>query len=285
MVKYEGYEITKIEKFVDKKIAIVTMNDPDHRNPVSDKSQSELADMFEAIDVDDDINCVVLTGAGKCFCAGGDIREFSKLLTHEQTHYRLEDVGSNRNLRAHHGILDCRVPVIAAVQGDAIGAGANIAMSCDIVIMAEDARIADWHVKMGLVPGDGGVMWSLHLPFNRAKELMITGDTLNGIEAERWGLVNHVYPREEVLPKAIELAERLARGPIQAISWTKTCMNRFAHQYINSVIEVAIAREMILFMNSPDHQEAVKAFWEKRDPVFKGGWISKGIAHRKRLPY
>jgi len=158
-------------------------------------------------------------------------------------------------------------------------------LSCDVVIMAEEARIADWHVKVGLVPGDGGVMWSLHLPFNRAKELMLTCNTLSGIEAEKWGLVNHVYPKKDVMAKAMEMAEIIANNPVQAVSWTKTCMNRFAHQHINTVIEVAIAREMILFMYSEDHQEAVKAFFEKRKPVFKGGWISEGIGMRKRLPH
>ena len=98
------------------------------------------------------------------------------------------------------------------------------------------------------------------------------------------GLINHAVPAEEVMDTALGFAERLASGPIQAISWTKTCMNKVAHHYIEMMAEVALARELICFMYSEDHKEAVSAFREKRSPQFKGQWISKGFGHRRHLP-
>ena len=281
MANYEGYNAIKIEKIQEKKIAIVTMNEPEYRNPISSESSTEIADIFEEIEMDDEVNAVVLTGAGKCFSSGGDIREFKKVLEGKAPHFLLEYKG----MRPFMNILDCRKPVIAAINGDAIGAGASIALCCDVTFMAEEARIADWHVRMGIVAGDGGCYyWPLYVGLNKAKELIMTGDSVTGTEAERIGLVNHAVPREDVMPKAMEFAERLASGPIQAISWIKTCMNKLAHQYIDMMAEVALARELLCFMYSEDHKEAVNAFKEKRKPKYKGHWISKGIGHRRHLP-
>jgi enoyl-CoA hydratase/carnithine racemase len=281
MANYEGYNVIKIEKIPEKKIAVVTLNEPEYRNPISSKSSTEIADIFEEIEMDDEVNAVVLTGAGKCFSAGGDIREFNKVLEGKAPHFLLEYKG----MRPFLNILDCRKPVIAAINGDAIGAGASIALCCDVTFMAEEARIADWHVRMGIVAGDGGCYyWPLYVGLNKAKELIMTGDPVTGAEAERLGLVNHAVPQEDVMPKAMEFAERLAGGPIQAISWIKTCMNKLAHQYIDMMAEVALARELLCFMYSEDHKEAVNAFKEKRKPKYKGHWISKGIGHRRHLP-
>lgn len=281
MADYEGYNLVKIEKITEKKVAVVTLNEPDYRNPISSASSTEIADIFEEIDLDDEVNTVVLTGAGKCFSGGGDIREFNKVLEGKAEHFFLEYKG----MRPFINILDCRKPVIAAVQGDAIGAGASIALCCDIVIMADDARIADWHVRMGIVAGDGGCYyWPLHVGLNKAKELIMTGDSIYGKEAAEIGLVNHAVPREEVMKKAMDFAERIAAGPIQAASWIKTCMNKLAHHYIDMMAEVALARELLCFMYSEDHKEAVNAFREKRKPKYKGHWISKGFGHRKHLP-
>lgn len=281
MAHYEGYSVIKIEKDPEKKTARVTMNVPEYRNPINAQSSTEIADVFEELEADDEVNAIVLTGAGKCFSSGGDMREFSKTLEGKAPLFFLEHKG----MRPFVNILDCRKPVIAAVNGDAIGAGANIALCCDIVIMAEKARIADWHVRAGLVAGDGGCYyWPLQIGLNKAKELIMTGDPLTGAEAARIGLVNHAVPAEEVMPTAIGFAERLASGPIQAISWTKTCMNKVAHHYIELMAEVALARELLCFTYSEDHKEAVAAFLEKRQPKFRGHWISKGFGHRRHIP-
>lgn len=281
MANYEGYDVVKIEKIPEKKVAVVTLNEPDYRNPVSSKSSTEIADIFEEVEMDDEVNVVVLTGAGKCFSAGGDIREFNRILKGESPYFLLEYKG----MRPFLNILDCRKPVIGAINGDAIGAGASIALCCDVTFMAETARIADWHIRMGIVAGDGGCYyWPLYVGLNKAKELIMTGDPITGAEAERLGLVNHAVPQEEVMPKAMEFAERLASGPIQAISWIKTSMNKLAHHNIDLVAEVALARELLCFMYSEDHKEAVNAYREKRKPVYKGHWLAKGIGHRRHLP-
>ncbi len=268
MANYEGIDYHIVEKMREKKIVLVTMNQPAKRNPSGGPVTKERYRLLREIDADDEVNVVVLTGAGSAFSSGGDVKMMKKAFTGEKIRGRLVDtpvwLGPLVNLMK---------PIIAVVNGDAIGAGSNLALLSDIVIMAEDARIGDLHVTRGLVAGDGGYLWPLQVGLNKAKELIMTGDLITGKEAERIGLVNHAVPREQVLPTAIALAERLAKGPIQAIMWNKHCLNKIRQLYHLLIAGEAIALESLCFHLSEDHKESVAAFIEKRQPKYKGDWI------------
>ncbi len=161
--------------------------------------------------------------------------------------------------------------MIAAVNGDAIGLGATLALFCDVVYISETARIGDPHVQVGLVAADGGViLWPMLIGANRAKEYLFTGDLLTGTQAAEIGLVNHAVPADEVLEQATALASRLSQGAALAIRFNKRLVNKDLEDRVDRLYEMALAMEAVTF-RSADHLEAVKAFGEKRPPVFIRG--------------
>jgi len=248
----------------------VTLNRPERRNAIDAVMHHELRELYARMADDAEIEVVVITGAGKGFCAGADFKQmqdnndaaayddgFSSLF--------VEGVAIARN------ILSVRRPMIAAVNGDAIGLGASLALFCDIVFMADTARIGDPHVAAGLVAGDGGaILWPALVGLNRAKEYLMTGDLLTGTEAERIGLVNHVVPAGELEEAAMAMARRLAKGAALAIRFNKALVNKELEERVNRIYEMAFAMEAITF-RSADHLEAVAAFGERRPPTFQRG--------------
>lgn len=167
-------------------------------------------------------------------------------------------------------MINIEQPLIAAINGHAIGLGATLALYCDITIISETAKIGDPHVKVGLVAGDGGaVIWPLLCGLSRAKEYLMTGALITGTEAERIGLVNHSVPNDQVMPKALEMAHTLAGLPARAIRWTKLSCNKRLKEDVNLMLDVSLATETLTFL-SADHKEATQAFVEKRTPNFKG---------------
>jgi enoyl-CoA hydratase/carnithine racemase len=257
---YSTLETIVVRK--DNGIATITLNRPDSRNAVSTRMHTELSEIWPRVSADPEIEAVVLTGAGKAFCAGGDVKGM--------------DAGAFR----HHGtmttearllvttMLEVEQPVIAAINGDAIGLGATIALFCDITVASETARIADPHVRVGLVAGDGGaVIWPHLVGPNRAKEFLMRGNMINGADAARMGLVNYAVPAGEVMKKAGELARELADGPRWAIRWSKVSVNKVLKESVNLVLDASLAYEEIS-MTLDDHKEATRAFVEKRKPVF-----------------
>jgi enoyl-CoA hydratase len=206
-----------------------------------------------------EIGAVVLTGAGSMFCAGGDlevIREFADPVVSLQM---MED-----GVHLARDLLSVRCPVVAAVNGHAMGLGASLALLCDVVIMSDEARLADPHVKAGIVAGDGGALiWPLLMGPNRAKEYLLTGDPLDAEKAMALGLVNHVVPTAEVLPRARELARRLATGPRHAIAWTKQVVNIPILQQALATMALGNAQEART-MNQPEMLESINAFLERR---------------------
>jgi len=254
----------------DDGILHVTLNRPERRNAIDAVMHHELRELYARMADDAEIEVVVITGAGKGFCAGADFKQmqdnndaaayddgFSSLF--------VEGVAIARN------ILSVRRPMIAAVNGDAIGLGASLALFCDIVFMADTARIGDPHVAAGLVAGDGGaILWPALVGLNRAKEYLMTGDLLTGVEAERIGLVNHVVPGEELQEAAMAMARRLAKGAALAIRFNKALVNKELEDRVNRIYEMAFAMEAITF-RSADHLEAVAAFGERRAPIFQRG--------------
>ena len=249
------------------RVLTITLNRPDQLNAIDATLHEELARVFAEAAVDPDSDVIVVTGAGTAFSAGGDLK-WMQLAVEDPRTFETEIVDEAR--RIIFGILDCDKPIICRMNGDAIGLGATIALFCDVIIAQENARIADPHVKVGLVAGDGGaVIWPQLIGFARAKEYLMTGDVLTATEAARIGLINHAVPAAELDDKVDKLASRLAKGALLAIRWTKRSVNIQLRDIVNRVFEPSIAYEAIS-NRTDDHKEAVSAFLEKRKPAFKG---------------
>lgn len=262
MLRQENYETIQIEKFEG--IAILRLNRPERLNAVNGAMHSELMQLFLDVQADGDIRAAVLTGAGRAFCAGGDFSAGSDMrsksgLTMMQEARRIVD-----------NLLDCEKPVVAAVNGAAAGLGATIALVCDVVIAAKNARIGDPHVKMGITAGDGGaVIWPLLVGVNRAKYMLMTGDLVTADEAFQMGLVNKVVEEGEALNEAMAIARRLAAGAPFAVQSSKMAVNKYIKMISNLVLPLSLHAEEVS-MTKDDHREAVKAFQEKREPKFTG---------------
>jgi enoyl-CoA hydratase len=248
-------------------VVIATLNRPKRLNATNRQMHWEMTQLPIDATYDDGVKAVVVTGAGRAFCAGGD---FGPLDPDEKpgnappSQPMLEGAAMVTNL------LDCPKPVIAAVNGPAMGLGATYALLHDIVVASRSAVFSDPHVKVGLSAGDGGqVIWPLLMGPNRAKYYLMTGDKLGADEAERLGLVNFIVDDEELLPRALEIADRLAAGPGLAISASKVPLNMYLKSIAQQILPYSLEMELGT-MRSEDHAEAAKAFQEKRDPVFKG---------------
>jgi enoyl-CoA hydratase len=265
MVDYSRYQTLLIEKDADG-VALVTLNRPEKRNAVNNQMHQELEDIFVDLSNDDEVRAIVLTGAGTAFCAGGDV-EGMKTGEFRPTG---PAVPFRQVRRLILNLLEVEQPIVAAVNGDGAGLGATIPLFCDIIVMAETARLADTHVRMGLVAGDGGVIiWPWLVGMARAKEYLLTGQWIDGKEAERIGLVNYAVPSEQVLPRAIEIARRLAQGAPLAIRWTKFAVNKVLREHVNLALDSSMFLEAAT-MSSEDLEEAARGFFEKRKPLFKG---------------
>jgi enoyl-CoA hydratase len=173
--------------------------------------------------------------------------------------------------RVIENLLDVEQPIVAAINGDALGFAANVALLCDVTVAAETAKLADTHVSIGVVAGDGGaVIWPLLIGPNRAKELLMLGDSLTGADAAKIGLVNYAVPEAEVLPKARELVQRLADGPKWAIRWSKLAVNKWLKQQANLIMDAGLAYEAVT-LTAQDHKEALQALRENREPNYIRG--------------
>lgn len=253
-------------------VALLTLNRPDTRNALSGEAMfAAFEQVFEQLDGDMDVRAAVLTGAGSAFCSGGNITEmrdrtgmFGGSPEQIAENYRQ---GIQRIPRAFQKL---RVPIIAAVNGPAIGAGNDLACMCDLRIASSNAKFAESFVKVGIVPGDGGC-WLLPrvVGASRAAELALTGDTIDAEEALRIGLVSRVVAPEALLDEALKLAGRIAANPPQVLRWTKQLLQEARTQTLDQALDGA-GRLQGLAHHTADHTEAVAAFFEKRRPVFKG---------------
>lgn len=247
-------------------IATITLNRPERRNAVHDPMHQELETIFTDVSADDTVRAIVVTGAGETFCAGGDASSMDSG-EFAPTGPRIPFHGVRRLVNS---LLDVEQPVIGAVNGDAAGLGATLALMCDVTYVAESARIGDTHVKMGLVAGDGGaVIWPALIGMARAKQYLLTGDWITGAEAASIGLVNHALPADRVLAEATAFARRMAEGAPMAIRWTKYSMNKLLREQVNLALDTSMFLEAAT-MGTEDLKEAAAAFLEKRPPVFQG---------------
>ena len=267
MADYGAYRTILVEEA--NKVATITLNRPDRLNAVGGGMHEELEDIFARLNADTNVNAVLLTGAGRAFCAGGDVSGMGSPQGSAAAPSMQVTMGRGPR-RLIVNLLEVEAPVVVAMNGDAVGFGATLALFGDVIFAAENARIGDAHVRMGLVAGDGGaVIWPLLVGLHRAKEYLMTGDLIPAAEAERIGLINHVVPAGELMPKARELAERLANGPTWAVRWTKASLNKVVRERMNLILDASLAYEA-LSLGTEDHKEAARAFMEKRKPDFTG---------------
>ena len=267
MTDYSKYKRFSIEK--EGRLAIVRLNRPEKRNAIDHQFHMEFQTLFVDLVDDDDVFAILLTGAGDTFSVGGDVKGMKDRPAGDVAAENavLEPGGARRIL---YNMLDCDKPIVCAINGNAIGLGATIALLCDVTVAATTSKIADTHVKVGLVAGDGGAaIWPLLVGPSRAKEYLMRGLILTGADAERVGLVNYAVPAEEVYGKAHAIARELADGAVWAIRWTKLSVNKWLKQQINLIYDTSMALEIATF-HSDDHKEAVAAFIEKRKPKFVG---------------
>jgi enoyl-CoA hydratase len=263
MLSKDRYQRISIEKRASG-VAVATLNRPEKLNAVDGVMHRELATLAPDADADPEVRVLVLTGAGRAFCAGGD---FGRGTPGSDGSF---DLMMREARQIVDGLLDCEKPVIAAVNGYAMGLGATVALLCDVVVASRSSVFADTHVRMGVGAGDGGqVIWPLLMGVNRAKYFLMTGDRLSAEEAERLGLVNFVVDEGKALEKALEVAERLAAGPLRAIAASKVPINRYLKMVSNLVLPVSLSMEGAT-MRTADAREAALAFQEKREPRFTG---------------
>ncbi len=253
-------------------VATVTLNLPDKRNPISEIGMvNALVAALERLDRDRSIHAAILTGAGSAFSSGGDLRAMSDELETragrpaETPAYYIRGIQ-----RITLAFARLEVPILAAVNGPAIGAGLDLACMCDIRLAGESARFAESFVKVGIIPGDGGA-WLLPrtVGFAKACEMTFTGDVLNAAEALACGLVTRVVADADLLPEARKLAARIAANPPQAVRMAKRLLQQGREMAQGQLLEMA-AQMQALAHTTTDHREAVTAFLEKRTPRFSG---------------
>lgn len=242
----------------------VTINRPEVLNAVDGLMHTELSTVFIDAAADPMTDIVVLTGAGTAFCAGGDIGWMQQMVGDPSS---FERTGAEAK-RIIFSLLDLEKPIICRMNGDAIGLGATLALFCDVVLAVDTARIADPHVRVGLVAGDGGaVIWPQLIGYVRAKEYLMTGDMIPANDAARIGLINYALSADALDDAVDALAGRLRDGATNAIRWSKTAINIGLKQLAHSIMDASIAYETVS-SRSPDHIEAVDAFLSRRRPIF-----------------
>lgn len=244
-------------------IAKIILNIPDKRNALNLEIRSELLDAFGQVRDDDSVKVVVITGAGKAFCSGGDVGTMEGVTP---VAGRLRLKSGQRLIKA---MVELEKPIIGAINGITAGAGISIALACDILMASEDAKFVIPFTKLGLVP-DWGQFYFLPLRVGiaRAKELMFTAEMIDAREAERLGLVNRTVPAEKLEEEVLAFATRLARGPSQSYAMIKAALNRWPTS-LESFLELESTMQAVAF-GSQDFEEGRKAFLEKRKPVFSG---------------
>jgi enoyl-CoA hydratase/carnithine racemase len=248
-------------------VATVTLNRPERLNALTFEIYRELTDTFAALREEKDVRVVIITGAGRAFCSGGDVHDIIGELFQQNMEGLLKFTRMTCELVANIKLLP--KPVIASLNGTTAGAGACIALASDIRLASEDARIAFLFVKVGLSGADMGAAYLLPkvVGLTKATELLYTGDFISAAEAERIGLYNRVLPADQLATATRELAERLAKGPGFALAKTKEMLNRELDMNLTTALECE-AQAQAICMQHPDYREAYEAFVAKREAKF-----------------
>ncbi len=254
----------------DASILTLTMNQPETRNALTGNSAvDEFVQACRDIAADSGIRAVILTGEGPVFSSGGNVKDMQRYYKEALSSDAIREEYRNGIQRLPKALYNLDVPVIAAVNGPAIGAGLDLTCMCDIRIASEKATFAESFVKVGIVPGDGGA-WLLPrvVGMSKASEMAFTGEALSAQEALACGLVSRVVPHELLLDEARKLAGKIAANPGGVLRMTKRLLREGERSTLESLLEISAAYQAIAHMTQ-DHQEAVRAFVEKRKPQFR----------------
>ena len=258
------YQALRFERIGE--VLRVTIDHPESDlNTVDGLLHGELTRIFRELKQEDEARAIVLTGSGRAFSAGGSFDWFPTL----------DNLAALEHLRRDAkqmiwDLLEVEIPIVAAVNGPAVGLGASLALLCDTIFMSDAAVISDPHVRVGIVAGDGGTaIWPLILGPARAKQYLLTGDPVTAEQAERIGLVNEVVPASDLQERALAFATKLAQGAPLAIRFTKQAVNKLVKDALNTAFDTSTALEIVTFQ-SDDHREALSAIREKRRPIFRG---------------
>jgi len=253
-----AYKNIILEK--EENIAVITFNRPEAMNALNNQTRAEFRLAIDDVASDDDVKVLILTGSGKSFVAGSDIKEFNKT-----TPYMAHNI-----VRLGEMVEKLEKPVIAAVNGFCLGGGCEIAMGCDIIVASEKAKFGQTEINIGIIPGGGGTQRLQRLiGACRAKELIFTGDIIRAEEADRIGLVNRVVPMDELMPTAKEIAAKIASKSAAALKLAKTAINRGMQTNLESGLKYEYELYSIS-LSLEDKAEGVNAFLEKRAPKFVG---------------
>jgi enoyl-CoA hydratase/carnithine racemase len=248
-------------------VATITLDRPERLNALTFEVYRELRETFEALDEEPGVRAVVLTGAGRAFCSGGDVEAIIGELFARDAEGLLDFTRATGDLI--HAMVRCRRPIVGALNGTVAGAGAVIAAACDLRIAARSAKIAFLFTKVGLSGADMGASWLLPriVGLGRAAEMLMTGDFVDAEQAHRIGLYHRVVDDEACLATAREQAERLARGPSFALEVTKKMLYREAGMDLRAALAAEVEIQAVC-MQDPNFAEAYRAFREKREPKF-----------------
>lgn len=254
-------------------VATITLSRPERKNPLTFESYAELRDTFRQLSFATDVKVVVITGAGENFCSGGDVHDIIGPLVEMRAHGRMDDLLAFTRMTGDlvKAMRNCPQPIIAAIDGACVGAGAILAMASDLRIGTARSKVAFLFTRVGLSGADMGACALLPriIGQGRASELLYTGRTMGGEEAERWGFYNRLATPETLLPGALELAQALAGGPTFAHGITKQSLHQEWSMGVNEAIE-AEAQAQAICMQTEDFVRAYRAFVAKEKPRFEG---------------
>lgn len=262
-MQYDDFQFIRFDRHPNG-ILLVTLNRPEVMNAVNARMHWELTKIWGVVSEDPSVKVVVVTGAGdRAFSAGGDLAHVEEMIGNpDEVAVVMKEA---RDLV--YNILDCDKPIISAINGTAVGAGLAVALLADVSVMAEDARITDGHTRLGVAAGDHAtIVWPLLCGMAKAKYYLMTADFIDGKEAERLGLVTFCTPREQVLSKAMSVAEALAKGSQPAIRATKKSLNNWMRM-AGPIFDSSLALEMMGFLGA-DAREGLAAVRGKRQPQF-----------------
>lgn len=249
-----------------------TLNLPDNRNPISGSAMVDaLCESVAAVNADREVRAVVLTGAGKAFSAGGNVKDMiDRDGMFGGSPYEMRDGYRSGIQRIPRALYHCEVPVIAAVNGPAVGAGCDLAMMCDLRIASTRAFFAESFVQLGIIPGDGGA-WLLTKAIGpmRAAEMALTGDRVSAATALEWGMVTEVVEPEDLIDAANALAARVAKNPPHSVRMAKKLLRESQHQPLESLLELSSTMQALAH-HTEDHREALDAFAGKRAGKYRG---------------
>lgn len=249
-----------------------TINLPDARNPISDdRVVDALVQRVSVVNSDSDVRAVILTGTGSAFSAGGNVKHMvDRSGMFGGSPYEVRGGYRDGIQRIPRALYHCEVPVIAAVNGPAVGAGCDLTLMCDLRVASSRAWFAESFVQLGIIPGDGGA-WLLTKAVGpaRAAEMALTGDRVDAATALDWGLVSRVVEPEELMTAARELAARVAKNPPHSVRMAKKLLRESQHQSLESLLELSAAMQALAH-HTADHREALAAFGEKRPGNYEG---------------